>query len=144
MLFRSRGNDEEGLNKIREFIERHPKVWNGWFLLGWTLRKLGRFSDGLEALKKASELGGCDCDIRNEMAICLMELGELKEARRELEHALREEPENIKIISNLGVLAMKAGNNGEAAAFFRTVLELDPEDPLAKHYYKFISSDCGD
>jgi Flp pilus assembly protein TadD len=29
---------------------------------------------------------------------------------------------------------MKAGNKKEAEAFFRTVLELDPEDPLARHY----------
>ena len=63
-----------------------------------------------------------------------MELGDLKGARKELEHALQEDPENIKIISNLGVLAMKAGNKNEAAAFFRTVLELDCNDPLAKHF----------
>ena len=128
----SRGSDEAGLIKIREFIERRPKVWNGWFILGWALRKLGRYSDGLEAFRKAAELGGGTSDIRNEMAICFMELGDLKEARKELEHALREDTENTKIISNLGVLAMKAGDDKQAEACFRTVLELDPEDPLAK------------
>ena len=130
----SRGNDEAGLVKIREFIEKHPRVWNGWFVLGWALRKLGRYADGLESFKKALELGGDAADIRNETAICLIELGDLKGARKELEQALREEPENTKIISNLGVLAMKAGNRDEAAAYFRIVLELDPEDPLARHF----------
>lgn len=130
----SRGNDEEGLLKIRAFIEKHPKLWNGWFVLGWALRKLGRYADGLEAFKQAAALGGATADTRNETAICLMELGDLKGARRELEHALQEEPVNVKIISNLGVLAMKAGNRNEAAAFFRTVLELDPADPLASHF----------
>jgi len=128
----NQGKDEEGLIKIREFIENHPKVWNGWFVLGWALRKLGRFADGLEALKKASELGGHSGDILNEKAICLMEQGDLDGAQKELIEALRDEPENIKIISNLGVLAIKAGKKDEAAAFFRTVLELDPNDPLAK------------
>ena len=130
----SRGSEEEGLLKIREFIERHPKVWNGWFILGWALRKLERYSDGLEAFKKSLELGGNSGDIQNEMAICLMELGDIKGARRELERALREDAENTKIISNMGVLAMKAGNREEAEAYFRTVLELDPDDPLAKHF----------
>ena len=130
-----RGNEEEGLVKIREFIERHPLVWNGWFLLGWALRKLSRYGDALESFKKALELAKTyNCDIMNEMAICLMELGDLKGAKKELERALRKEPENIKIISNLGVLAMKAGNKDQAVAFFRTVLSIDPEDPLAKHY----------
>jgi len=135
----SRGDDKTGLLKIRKFIEKYPRVRNGWFILGWALRKLGRFSDGLEAFKKAGELGndpgGTSGDIRNEMAICLMELGDLRGARKELEHALREEPENIKIISNLGVLAQKCGKTDEAAAFFRTVLELDPGDPLANHFF---------
>ena len=134
----SRGDDEKGLSKIRDFIERYPMVWNGWFVLGWALRKLGRYADGLEAFNKTIELGGGSCDTRNEMAICLMELGNLKEARKELEHALQEDPVNIKIISNLGVLAMKTGNKNEASAFFRTVLELDPSDPLAKHFLEEV------
>jgi len=130
----SRGNDEAGLLKIREFIEKHPLVWNGWFILGWALRKLGRYQDSLEAFKKTLELGGASSDIRNEMAICFMELKDLISARKELELALREDTENTKIISNLGVLEMKAGNREKADAYFRTVLELDPDDPLAKHY----------
>ena len=132
----NKGNNEEALKKIRGFIERHPKAQDGWFLLGWTLRKIGRYSDGLQSLKKAVELGGSNCDIQNEMAICLMELGDLKGARKELEKALRKHPENTKIISNLGVLAQKDGRNDEASAFFRTVLELDPDDPLANHFFQ--------
>jgi Flp pilus assembly protein TadD len=63
-----------------------------------------------------------------------MELGDYAEARRRLETALRKDPENVKIISNLGVLASKTGDTGLAAGFFRTVLELDPEDPVARVY----------
>jgi tetratricopeptide (TPR) repeat protein len=129
------GEDEKGLLKVREYIERHPKVWNGWFLLGWALRKQGRFGDGLEAFKKALELGGGGGDLKNEMAICLMELGDFKAAKKELEQALRESSNDIKIISNLGVLAMRTGDRDKAASYFRTVLELDPEDEIAKRFF---------
>jgi Flp pilus assembly protein TadD len=118
--FIQQGNEEEGLRSIREFIEEHPSVWNGWFVLGWALRKLGRWKDGADAFVKAVDLGGGNIDTRNELAICLMELGDLQAARRELETALRDDPENVTIISNMGVLALKSGNNDEAAAFFRT------------------------
>jgi len=131
----NRGEDEKALSKIREYIERHPKVWNGWFLLGWALRKQGRFKDGLESFKKALELGGEGSDVKNEMAICLMELGDFKAAKKELERALRETSNDIKIISNLGVLAMKTGDRDKAASYFRTVLELDGDDPLARHFF---------
>jgi tetratricopeptide (TPR) repeat protein len=130
------GQEEAGMCSIREFLERHPSVWNGWFMLGWALRRLGRWEDAAAAFSKAIELGGGGSDTRNELAICLMESGEYSAARRELETALREDTENIKIISNMGVLAMKAGDDDEAAAFFRTVLELDPEDPVAKDFFK--------
>jgi len=137
------GEDEKGLLKIRDYIERHPKVWNGWFLLGWALRKQGRYKDGLESFKKALELGGGGSDLKNEMAICLMELGDFKAAKKELEQALRETlndkitaPDaSIKIISNLGILAMKTGDRDKAASYFRTVLELDGDDPLARHFF---------
>jgi Flp pilus assembly protein TadD len=128
------GREREGMEKVRLFLERRPGVWNGWFLLGWALRRLERWADARSSLEKALELGGDNPDTRNELAICLMELGDYPGARRQLETALRRDAENIKIISNLGVLALKTGNKGEAAGFFRTVLELEPEDPLARRY----------
>jgi tetratricopeptide (TPR) repeat protein len=130
------GKDDLSLLKIKNFLEKHPRVWNGWFVLGWALRRLRRWEDGYEAFKKAIEFGGGNSDTRNEAAICLMEMGDLTEARKELEYALREEPENTKIISNLGVLALKSGDDDEAAAFFRAVLELDPNDPVAAEFLR--------
>jgi Flp pilus assembly protein TadD len=129
------GREEEGLRCIRDFLEQRPSVWNGWFILGWALRRLGRWEDAGAALQKALELGGDNGDTRNELAICLMEREDYPAARRELETALQNDPENVKIISNLGMLAMKAGDDDEAAAFFRIVLDLEPGDPVARQYF---------
>ncbi|MDR0998205.1 MAG: tetratricopeptide repeat protein [Treponema sp.] len=129
------GREEEGLLNIRGFLERHPSVWNGWFVLGWALRRLGRWKDARVSFEKALELGGDNGDTRNELAICLMELGDYPAARRQLESALRADPENVKIVSNLGVLAMKSGNDDEASGFFRTALELESGDPVARRYF---------
>jgi len=128
-------NVEKGLEDIRIFLEQHPDVWNGWFILGWGLRKLKRWEDSISAFRKTIELGGANSNTRNELAICLMETGDLLSAKRELEIALHEEPENIKIISNLGILALKNKNQEEAEKFFRIVLELEPNDPVARSYF---------
>ncbi|MDR1229911.1 MAG: tetratricopeptide repeat protein [Spirochaetaceae bacterium] len=130
------GEPEKGLEKAKKFLEYHSSVWNGWFLLGWALRKLGRWQDGAAAFKQCADLGGDGADTRNELAICLMETGDLRGARREAEHALTFEPENIKVISNLAVIALREGNHAEAAGFFKIVLDLDPDDPVAKHYFE--------
>jgi tetratricopeptide (TPR) repeat protein len=127
------GSEEDALLEIRDFLERRPEVWNGWFVLGWALRRLRRWEDGAAAFRKVLELGGGNADTRNELAICLMETRDFKNARKELETSLREYPDNIKIISNLGVLALKQGDDDEAAAFFRAALDIEPDDPVAKN-----------
>lgn len=134
------GQEDKALEKIREFLEHHPKVWNAWFLLGWALRRQEQWQDASEAFlhclelgkKNKEELAVAYCDICNELAICLMELSRFDESRRWLITALEQEPENIKIISNLGTLALKEGKTEEAKAFFRTVVDIYPEDPLAR------------
>jgi len=128
------GKAEESLTHIRGFIERNPLVYRGWFILGWALRLLGRWQDAQAALEKAIELGGDNGDTRNELAICLMETGDTAGAKHELETALYKDSENVKIISNLGALALKTGDREKAAAFFRTALEFDPNDPVAKNF----------
>jgi tetratricopeptide (TPR) repeat protein len=127
-----KGGEEKAIHKIREFLERNPRAGKGWFVLGWALRRLSRWEDGAACFVKAVECGLDNADTRNELAICRMETGDYSGARRDLEKALRDEPDNVKIISNLGMLALKQGRNAEAEAFFRAALELDPNDPIAK------------
>jgi Flp pilus assembly protein TadD len=126
--------EEQGILKIKEFLEHRPGSGRGWFVLGWGLRRLARWEDGAACFEQALELGQDSPDTRNELAICRMETGDLDRARQELEKALYQDPDNVKIISNLGILALKRGEDEKAAAFFRTVLELEPEDPIAKTF----------
>ncbi|BDC96677.1 tetratricopeptide repeat protein [Treponema saccharophilum] len=128
----SRGEEEKGLEEIRKFIEKNPDVWNAWFMLGWGMRRLGKYGAAKQAFEKAMQLeGGDTSDTKNELAICQMEEGDLAGAKKTLESALAKDGENTKIISNLGFLALKEGNPSVAAAYFQTVLEYDPNDKIA-------------
>jgi Flp pilus assembly protein TadD len=129
------GKEEEGLAKIKEFLATYPQVWNAWFLQGWAYRRLGRWSEGRDSFEKAIALAGKSpeiVDALNELSICLLELEDFSGAKKSLERALRLEPENVKIISNLGLLALKTGRDDDARKFFLTALEIEPEDPVAK------------
>ncbi|MDR1390290.1 MAG: tetratricopeptide repeat protein [Treponema sp.] len=127
LMKKDSGREEEALPKIRNFLARYPQSGKGWFLLGWGLRRLGRWEDGASCFEKAVEHGCDNSDARNELAICRMELGDYDEAERSLKKAFLSDPDNPKIICNLGVLALKKGNKEEAEGFFRTALELNPE-----------------
>ena len=124
--------EEKGLDKIRQFIEKNPKIWNAWFLLGWALRKLCRFDDAKQAFEETIKLGGDNCDTLNELAICQMELGDLAGSKKTLLDAFQLEPENTKIMSNLGFVALKEGDISSARGYFTAVLEFDPEDKIAQ------------
>lgn len=138
----SEGQEEKGLEEIRKFIRDNPVVWNAWFLLGWGLRRLGRFEDAKQAFLKARECEGGDenADTLNELAICQMETGELKEAKETLVDALSMDSENTKIISNLGCLCLKMNQNEEARKYFEVVLEIDPDDKIAADQISLLDS----
>lgn len=140
----SEGQEEKGLEEIRKFITDNPAVWNAWFLLGWGLRRLGRFSDAKQAFLKARECEGGDesTDTLNELAICQMETGGLDDAKKTLEEALSMDPENTKIISNLGCLCLKLGQKDEAKKYFEVVLETDPTDKIAASQIAMLDSSC--
>ena len=123
--------EEKGLDKIRQFLEKNPKIWNAWFLLGWGLRRLGRYEDAKQAFDETVKLGGDNCDTFNELAICQMELGDLKGSKKTLLKAFQLEPENTKIMSNLGFISLKEGDIESARGYFTAVLEFDPEDKIA-------------
>lgn len=134
---------EEALKLIHKFMEENPKKWNGWFLLGWALRKAKRWADGIVSFKKCIELYKEVSDsspstltneyseMCNELAICLIETARIKEAEEVLKEALALDCENVKLISNLGIVALKIGDIEKAIAYFRTVLFFDPHDEVA-------------
>ncbi|MEE8440831.1 MAG: tetratricopeptide repeat protein [Spirochaetia bacterium] len=128
------GREEEGVDRIRKFLESYPDVWNGWFLLGWGLRRLRKFAEASSAFERAMETGPRQIDTLNELAICAMELNDLEKAQALLVEALSEEPESTKIISNLGIVALKSDNLEEAKAYFLAVLEFAPNDEVAHSY----------
>ncbi len=132
------GREREAMEKLRTFIAVHPNVWNAWFLLGWAHRRLEEYAEGEKAFIRAVELGSEETDTLNELAICRMELGKYDECRATLHAALSHEPENVKIISNLGILELKQGRREEAVRFFASAAEIDPADPIARRYLDFL------
>ncbi len=128
----SSGEEEKGLQEIRVFLQGNPKVWNAWFLLGWGLRRLERFEDAKQAFLEALKYGGDkNSDTYNELSLCLVAEKKFDEAKSALQKAMAIDPDNTKIISNLGYIALAQGDNEEARKCFSIVLEMDPKDVIA-------------
>lgn len=130
------GQEAAGIQKTQEFLETHPDSWRGWFLLGWAYRRRQEYAEARAAFERAIEHGGDAADLYNEHAICLIELGDGSGAERSLRRALELDPENLKIVSNFGVLELHRGNTARAREFFQSVLALDPDDAVAASYLR--------
>ncbi len=134
------GKEEEGIERILRFMEKNGDVWNAWFLLGWAQRRLEKYDEARTSFEKALSLNPSHVDTLNELSICTMELGDFASSGKYLREALAIEPENVKIISNLGILALKENKTREAEGFFQAVLVNDPDDQVALHYLEYIKS----
>jgi tetratricopeptide (TPR) repeat protein len=126
------GREAEGLELLQPVTREHPELWNAWFLAGWARRRMGDYRQASEDFQTSLRSNPGNPDALNELAICLLELGEAPEARLRLREASRLDPENPKILSNLGVAALRCGDQEEARRLFQAVLRLAPDDPIAR------------
>jgi len=128
------GEEQKGIEHARRFVQEHPHTWNGWFILGWGLRRSRQYSEARSAFERALQLVEPQVDLLNELAICNLELNDFEACERCLQIALEISPEDTRVIANLGVLHLRRGDTDEAMAYFRTVREIDPDDPVAERY----------
>jgi tetratricopeptide (TPR) repeat protein len=134
------GKEEEGIKKIKVFLEENPDYANAWFLLGWAHRRLKQYDKGRDAFLRSLDLDTPHVDTLNELSICLMELDDFEGCRNRLIQALEMEPDNTKILSNLAILSLKEHREGDAAAIFTEVLKIDPDDPIATQYLSYLQN----
>jgi len=73
-------------------------------------------------------------DIRSKFAETLFELGELEEARKELELILDARPSFVSVRLRLGVVLHRLGRDAEAVEQWQQCQEQDPRDMRARAY----------
>ncbi len=135
------GKEQEAVEILESYLEDQPGDWNTYFLLGWALRRTSQYSKAKSAFLRAKKENPTEVDILNEIAICSMELGDFASAESALIAGLELDAENIKILSNLGVLALKQDNKDDAMGYFRVAQDIDPEDSVVKHYLQELEKE---
>jgi len=136
--------EEEALFLLNQYIEQYPKVWNAYFLKGWTLRRLERFEEAQNALIQALELESHSSDIYNELALCTLEAGNDELAKSYLGTALDLDEHNITFMSNLAYLHLRSGELEEARHLLEQARALDGEDPLIQQLMEDYVHQSGD
>ena len=126
------GEPEKTIEITNGFVEKNPKVWNGYFLRAWALRKTGRYEDAKKDLLKCIELGEASSDIYNELSICELEGGDRMLAKTYLETAADLDPENLTVVSNLSYLYLSDKEYDEAREYLEKARFLSGDDRIVK------------
>jgi tetratricopeptide (TPR) repeat protein len=126
------GKVDEGTAMAREFRDRNPSGWPGWFILGWALRLSENWQEARESLEGARDRGCREGSLYNELAICTRALGDYDASAANLEDAVRLDPENTRIMSNMAIVQLELGREDEAVRWLETALTIDPTDTICR------------
>jgi tetratricopeptide (TPR) repeat protein len=89
--------------------------------------------------RRALELRPKFHDIRNKLAQCLLQLGELDAAADELRKALDGNPRFVPARLNLGLSHFRAGRTEEALREWRTCRDHEPNNPQVRAYLSMLA-----
>lgn len=137
------GNEQQALKLVNSYIETNPKVWSGYFIKGWALRRLENYEEAREAFLKCLELGEQNADIYNELSICALEMDQRDLAKEYLTIALELEEDNVKLLSNLAFLNLQDELYDEAKELLERALEIDKNDPAIIHLKEELAKRVG-
>ena len=122
------GKEDKALEIIEKFLHAEPDSWEGWYIKGWALRCLERYSEAKEAILKSisknAEVGAS----YNELAICEKELGNMEMSKEYLNMAVEVEEDNVIYLANLAYLHLSEKNFDQARYFLERARLVDPND----------------
>ncbi len=103
------------------------------FRAGVSEFKRGNFEAAAGSFRQATELMPGVSRYWNYLSLGYSKMkGRLKEAEEALTHAIRLDPDNADLYSNMGLICMKAGKKKKAHDHFKKALEIDPKNEKAR------------
>ena len=99
----------------RQVIASRPGNADAHNILGVTLDARGQSAEGIEMLRRATELAPKAANIHANLGELLRRQGELEEASEVLEKAAELDPRNSQALNNLGITYFERGQPDKAA-----------------------------
>lgn len=100
----------------------------------WTAYRIGESyfmmqqpDTALKWYKRATDIWKYSLDFQNKYGICLLELRRIPEAKAVFEFIVRENPNHISAMTNLGYISMQQGDNTMAYDYLNRANQLSPD-----------------
>jgi len=128
-------NFQNQVSQTQTYLKENPDDIQAWTVLGnlyydqgAQAGDLNMFAAAVDAYKKVLELDPKQNDVRTDMALAHLFLGNTEKAIAELKEVLENDPNHVNAILNLGYVNKVAGNLLETVKFWEKFLEIAPQD----------------
>jgi Tfp pilus assembly protein PilF len=125
------GNFQAALSVLEQALQDEPDDSQLLTLSGLCLQRLGRASEGVTQLAKASEQAPADAEIQYLLASAQLDLGQTDPARHSIDRCLKADPNHLRARTLLGHIELRRQHPQAAANCFQAALRIDPDYPLA-------------
>lgn len=126
-------NPEAGVELVRRSLQIAPRNPHAWNNLGNMLVADDKPDEALQAYGRATEIEPALAEAWHNQGICLRRARRFDEAVQCLEKALAANPRYFAAYESLGMLFYRLSRIAEAARLYRRWLEMDPQNPIARH-----------
>jgi tetratricopeptide (TPR) repeat protein len=99
-----RGDTAGGITDLKVYLAEEPEDDGAWLALGTAYASIGHFGDAVRALKEAVDLDGDVVDSRLALGRALAKLGKLDDAAFQLLRANHIDPDDARVLYELGVV----------------------------------------
>jgi choline-sulfatase len=121
-----RGDTAAAVDRARRGLEIEPQSFYGRYTLGVVFQKAGQWPEAFAEFERAVTLNGNDPRARANLASAAMRTNRLKVARAQFETMIAMGYQVAPAHYNLGVMAAKSGDRGEADRRYKLALQADP------------------
>jgi tetratricopeptide (TPR) repeat protein len=137
------GRFDDAASTCREYLRQSPEDPAALAILGTSLARLGKASDGLEPLARAASLQPSNVATLIEASICARLAGRHDEAVEFGRRGVELEPNNPKARCMLGLALTEAANPEEALSQLQEAARLAPSNPQILHNLALVLELCG-
>lgn len=120
----------EAQDVLLDALQDDPDNPEAYYLLGDVLCKLQRFKDAITALQKADRLLPKHPRIYHLLGWSIFMDGDVEAGRVFMEVALKAEPDDIQLLTDLAVLEIRAGNFVKAQDYILRGKKIAPDDKM--------------
>src|SRR5882672_3426396 len=120
--------DHSRIDDLRRRVHKDPSSI-AFAQLAEELRRAGQYQESIDTCRAGLVLHPGYLSARVTLGRALLERNQLEEAQGELEHVLKNAPENLAAIRGLGEIHHRRGELKEALAQYRAALALARNDP---------------